>query len=231
VLDGNVLLHESPFGYDEPMRGRYAFVADSPGHMREGIERLGVVLRVANRTMTRVVSAPDRASRVLGLAAAKILGLPFEEWTKEGKTHGLYVAWNLSTVEDGEFLAQAQHYAADRVLFAHAADWVDPFSFAPDVTTFLCQTVTHPYVGGALIAGEGGNVAPAPPDTRSDAELVAEIASTAVSEEGMTKLAQVEAIVSALMNVETEYATGLYRTSGVRLRQRAGSPVSSARFG
>lgn len=31
ILDGTLLLHESPYGHDDPMHGRYAYVSDSAG--------------------------------------------------------------------------------------------------------------------------------------------------------------------------------------------------------
>src|SRR5690606_15178934 len=40
VIDGSILLHESPHGFDAGMNGRYAFVADSASLMREGLDRL-----------------------------------------------------------------------------------------------------------------------------------------------------------------------------------------------
>ena len=48
ALNGSVLLSESPHGYDEPMRGRYAFLQDSPALIRLGIERLRQVLGITN---------------------------------------------------------------------------------------------------------------------------------------------------------------------------------------
>jgi hypothetical protein len=62
AIDGTVLLHESPHGHPDPMRGRYAYVADSPALMREGLERLRAVLGAASIAPASIVAAPDRGA-------------------------------------------------------------------------------------------------------------------------------------------------------------------------
>src|SRR5262249_43259814 len=45
VLTGGLLLHQSPYGFDEPMHGRYAWLADSLPRIATGLERLVKLVR------------------------------------------------------------------------------------------------------------------------------------------------------------------------------------------
>ncbi len=230
VIQGSILLHESPHGHDEPMHGRYAFVADGPGLMREGIERLASVLATRDRPVQQVVAAPDRASRILALAVGERLGLPVVPWS--GAPHGVVVAWTMESVGDPEFYRSMHAHRADQVLFAHASSWVQPFPYAPDVTTYLHQVVTHPFTGGALVADpDGGGVTESPADLRSDEELARVVLDAAVADPSVSGLMSVVQIAKALEGLPSAYAAGLHRVEGLRHRQRAGSPVPSARFG
>lgn len=228
ALNGSVLLSESPHGYDEPMRGRYAFLQDSPELMRLGIERLRQVLAEV-RSPERVVAAPDHASQILAQAVASCLSLPLVPFGKD-VAPGLVVAWNMDAVGDQAFLKAYREHRPGDILFSHVSQWVDPFPYAPDVTTILMQSITHPYTGGALVTGPDRETSRAAPDPRSAAELAAEISSRSEQAESQTAVELPLAIVRALAGVPAEQRLGLFRTDGARTRQRAGSAVQSARF-
>lgn len=225
VINGTVLLHESPHGYEAPMRGRYAFVSDSPGLQREGLERLKAVLSAANAAPARIVSAPGRESWLLGLAASRVLGAPVTPWTPGAERGALVVAWSMEHVPDDAFLSALADHASGSRLFVHASSWVEPFSYAPDVTTLLHQTITHPYTGGALrVDPETNAVRPSEPDTRPDEALVEEVVTAPLTDPSKTTLEHVLAVTRALAG------GGLFTDEGPRLRQRAGGPVLSSRF-
>jgi len=133
-------------------------------------------------------------------------------------------------VGDQAFLKAYREHRPGDILFSHVSQWVDPFPYAPDITTVLIQSVTHPYTGGALVAGPDGATSRAAPDSRSDAELAVEISSCREQAESQTDVDLPLAIVRALASVPAEQGLGLFRTAGARTRQRAGSPVQSARF-
>ncbi|MCA9606757.1 MAG: hypothetical protein KC619_14225 [Myxococcales bacterium] len=231
VLSGSLLLHESPHGYDTPMHGRYAFVSDGPGLMREGIERLGRLLEATGRRPARVVTAPDRDSRVLGLATAKHLGLGCESWKGKAADDTLVVAWNLDTVGDGAFLKALHEHRPGQLLFAHASSWTDPFPYAPDVTTLLFQHATSAYTGGALrVDPATGGVTPAAPDPRTDGVLADEVLAAEITDASATPLEPVVAIAKALAALPEPQRPGFHRTTGRRIHQRAGGPVPSNRF-
>jgi hypothetical protein len=229
VIAGSLLLHESPHGYDEPMRGRYAFVSDSPQLMRLGIARLVRVLD--GRRCARVVSAPDRASRILARAVAGALELPLVDWQAGAPGEGLYVAWNLDAVGDSRFLVDLKLHAPGQILFAHACAWVDPPLYAPDVTTLLYQSITHPYLGGAMVVKPGSQeVERAAPDTRDEETLAGEILARPLDDDSATPVERVLEIVAALDRLPEAQGLSLRRPGGARRRMRAGSPVQSARF-
>ncbi|HWB76217.1 MAG TPA: hypothetical protein VG755_14705 [Nannocystaceae bacterium] len=231
ALDGSLLLHESPYGHDEPMRGRYAYVSDSPGLMREGLERLALVLGAAGSDPPCVIAAPDRASSILAIAAGRILGRAVVPWSPSCGA-GLVVAWNLDTVADQDFLEAMQWHRAGQILFAHASAWVDPFPYAPDVTTLLGQTITHPWEGGALrIDPDTKKAVAAEPDERAPEVLATEIVDApALEESSASSIDLVLTIERALAGLPEADRLGLRRSDGRRLRQRAGSAVPSARF-
>jgi hypothetical protein len=226
VINGSLLLHLSPHGYDEPMRGRYAYVSDSYALIHEGLDRLATALTAAGLAPPRVFALPDRSSRVVALAAAQILGLPCEEWPGDGDTRpGLVVAYDLDKMASGDVLVQLRDHRPGQLLFAHASCWTDPFPFAPDVTTFLYQSSAAPWDGGQLTL-DGASA----PDESPVEELAGRIVSAAGEHESVSTREQLTALAQAARRVPAEAAAGLFRESGPRLRQRAGSPVASARF-
>lgn len=137
----------------------------------------------------------------------------------------------MESVPDDAFLkALATHAPASR-LFVHASSWVEPFAYAPDVTTLLHQNVTHPFAGGALrVDPETNAVTRNEPDARPDEALVEEVLSAPGADESQTSLEQVLTLVKALRDIPAPHRAGLFAERGLRLRQRAGGPVASSRF-
>jgi hypothetical protein len=231
AIDGTVLLHESPYGYEQGMAGRYAYLGDSPALMRTGIERLRGWLDATGRRPLRVVAAPDPASRALALAVARTLAVPSEVWSPGAASSALVVAWDLAAGGDAAFVRALHAHAPGQLLYAHASDWVEPFEYAPDVTAVLYQSITHPFTGGALrVDPQTGKVGPTAPDARGDEALAAEILGAVAEDESAAPLDVAVAVARALEGIDAEHALGADRTSGTRHRQRAGSPVSSSYF-
>ncbi|MBS2033915.1 hypothetical protein JST97_02955 [bacterium] len=230
VISGTLLLHESPDGYEDAMRGRYCFVQDSPGLMKTGLERLQAILPLVGFAPDRVLSAPGRQSQVLARATARLLGLPFMDWQAGLEHTGLVVAWSLESVQDESFWrALHQHHPGAR-LFVHASCWTEPFGYSPDFTTLLYQHITDPWTGGALrMDPETGQLGPAPPDERDSESLAAEVLR-AEPEQSASSPQLLKAVAVALQSLDTEHHPGFLRNHGLRLRQRAGNPVLSNHF-
>ncbi|MCX5744933.1 MAG: hypothetical protein NT062_20790 [Proteobacteria bacterium] len=96
VIAGTVLLHQSPFGFDEPMRGRYAYLVDSIARVATGLRRLAALVR--DLELPCVYAVPGRGGEIIGIAASKLLGLPLAPWPAIGvPTPGLLVAYDLAS--------------------------------------------------------------------------------------------------------------------------------------
>ncbi|MDC0723091.1 hypothetical protein [Nannocystis bainbridge] len=231
VLNGSLLLHESPHGYPDPMHGRFAFLNDSATLQRLGLARLERLLDAVGQRPERILAAPDRASQILAHAAALVLERPLEPWTADAGRPGLVVAWSLDHVGDVAFLRGMRDHAPGRPLFVHVTDWIEPFAYAPDVATLLAQTVLHPFTGGALTY-DAATQQPgrAEPDPREDAELGALVAATPVADDSAAPLERVIEIDRALAGLAADRRPGLHRAGGPRLIHRAGSPVPSNFF-
>ncbi len=231
AINGAVLLHESPHGLDAGMHGRYAWLGDSPGLMREGIERLLTLLQSEAVAVPRVVSAPDRASQVLSAALAAMARVRWSVWTAGDTQPAVVCAWDLDAVGDAAFLQAMRFHAPGQVLFAHVSRWVEPFPYAPDVTTLLAQTATHPYTGGAMrVDPDTGKVAPAEPDPRDTASLAGEITVATITDPSARGLDVPQRVAEACRPLAPDARLGLHRVSGHRARQRAGGPVTSNYF-
>jgi hypothetical protein len=228
VLNGAVLLHLSPYGYEGSMHGRYAYVTDSYARLREGLDRLSITLSTAQIPVTRIFSLPDRGSRILARAAAELFDVPcgdFPEGGDEGR--GLVIAYDLDCAASGGVLERLREHRPGQVLFAHASCWTDPFPFAPDVTTYLYQANVAPWDGGGLMSD---------PDVQGEADestedvLAARIIAATGDHQSVSTDEQLAALVAAARRLRGDTAAGLFRTGGPRLRQRVGSPVWSNRF-
>ncbi|MEZ4411078.1 MAG: hypothetical protein R3A52_32045 [Polyangiales bacterium] len=231
AINATVLLHESPHGLDAGMHGRYAYVGDSPGLMREGVERLLTLLHGEGIAVPRVVSAPDRASQILAAALAATARARWSVWSAGDTQPGVVCAWDLDAVGDAGFLQAMRFHAPGQVLFAHVSRWVEPFPYAPDVTTLLAQTATHPYTGGAMrVDPKTHAVAPAEPDTRDTAALAGEVTVAPITDPSARGVDVPQRVARSCRSLSPDARLGLHRASGHRARQRAGGPVTSNYF-
>ncbi|WP_329088870.1 hypothetical protein OG979_33465 [Actinomadura citrea] len=169
ALGGGVLATISPYGFDDGMTGRYAYTSDSYALCRRTLDRLRLVLDAAGRRPASVGLLPDRSSRILGLATARLFGLPAEPFAPE-RPGALVVAYDLNETDaDG-----LRERTEGQVLFEHASCWTDPPVVSADVTGFLHQVAVAPW-GPQLRVTPGGEPETVPPDERPEAELAAEI--------------------------------------------------------
>jgi hypothetical protein len=115
---------------------------------------------------------PDRSSRILGLAAAQVLGLAARPW-EAGRERTVVVAYRLDDVEP-DLLGRLRPRAPGQVLVEHATRWTDPPPVAADFTTLLHQVVVAPW-GERMRVTEDGAPGTVPPDERPAEALAAEI--------------------------------------------------------
>jgi hypothetical protein len=117
------------------------------------------------------------------------------------------------------------------VLFAHASCWTEPFSYAPDVTTYLYQVNVAPWQGGQMRYDEARkSMVKGDPDEAPVEELAARIVAATGEHESVSTKEQLAALVTAARALTGDAAAGLFRSSGQRVRQRAGSAVRSNHF-
>lgn len=231
VINGTALTHLSPHGYEAPMRGRYAYVSDSYALLREGLERLKLVLEAGELTPTQVVGAPDRSSQILAIAAARLLDLPLEPWPAQDRPSGLVVVYDLDRVQNAEVLTRLKVHAPDQVLFSHASCWTNPFPYSPDVTTLLYQQLAAPWTGESLVVDPETQEVKSAEVKEAPSEAIAELILGAdMDQPSQSTPEELRLLVSAVRAASGELAAGLFRESGTRYRQRAGSVVASNRF-
>lgn len=232
VVTGGLLLHLSPYGFDEGMRGRYAYFQDSPALCLEGLRRLEAVLAAWGTRPDRVFLLDDRDSTILGLAAARVLGLPAEPWpaTSGNDRPGLVVAYDLRKATDPAVQSLYDHRPG-QLLWSHASSWTDESPFAADLTTYLYQYNVSPWEGGGLRRDPETQQTVRTPPAEGPAEELARAVAEATLEPGaLADLPQLVALAQAARAAPGDAAAGAFLSSGHRRRQRTDSPVKSNRF-
>ncbi|MBA3455351.1 MAG: hypothetical protein H0T42_19825 [Deltaproteobacteria bacterium] len=209
VLTGGLLSHRSPYGFDDPMHGRYAWLADSLPRIVTGIDRL--VALVQGLDLPCVYGAPGEDHELLGRAIATRLGIPVAPWPAVGvPAPGLVVFYDLADLSPAN-VAQLLPRRVDQVLYAHASPWTVDSPIAPDVTTLLYQSLVPPWA-----EGEGGG----------DVDM-AGVESALAASPGLDAEEQ-------LVDDPAGWASLVAKTwppePGPRSRLWAGGPVSSSRF-
>ncbi|NNH71484.1 hypothetical protein HLB23_16705 [Nocardia uniformis] len=171
VLTGGYLATLSPYGFTAGMVGRWAYTQDSVERIGQTLDRLALVLAATDRHPRTVALLPGRDDRIVGLAAADLLGIPAVPYTPES-TDTLVVAYDLRTLD--ETLEPTLRERADgRILYEHATCWTTPPLLNADISGFLHQTNVEPW-GESLRIGDNGPET-TPPDERPEAEIAAEI--------------------------------------------------------
>ncbi|HEY5951505.1 MAG TPA: hypothetical protein VIV40_38690, partial [Kofleriaceae bacterium] len=204
VLTGTLLSHQSPFGFDEPMHGRYAWLQDSIARVATGIARLAPLVRALH--VPCVYAPPGRDHEILAQAVAQMIDLPLAPWPAVGvPAPGLVVIYDLAELPPQE-VSRLQQRKPDQIFYAHACPWTHDFPIAPDVTTLLYQILAAPW-----------------DSERSVEDVVAEIASSpGLDAEG----ASADDVARWTALVEKAWPP----LPGQRARLWAGGPVPSNRF-
>jgi len=221
VLTGGLVLHQSPYGFDEPMHGRYAWLADSLPRIATGLERLAQL--VAPLALPCIYAPPGRGHEIVAHAASQRLGIPVAPWPAVGvPAPGLIVMYDLAELPSAE-LGRLIQRRPDQIVFAHASPWTTDSPLAPDVTTLLYQTIVPPWGAHAIVDPETHQVSESAPDDRSVLAIASELAES-------TGLDDTELVADQ----PTRWSALVARTwppePGPRSRLWAGGPVPSSRF-
>ncbi|MFN0252707.1 MAG: hypothetical protein ACKV2T_37885 [Kofleriaceae bacterium] len=220
VLTGGLLLHQSPYGFDEPMHGRYAWLSDSLARIAFGLGRLAMLVRPL--ALPCVYAPPGRANEIVAHAASRTLGIPIAEWPAVGvPAPGLVVVYDLAELPPA-YVAQLVPRRAEQIFYAHATPWTYDSPVAPDVTTLLYQSLIPPW-GEKPVVDPVGGTKHTPHDERPPAEIAANILASAMLDSEELASDQPERWASLV-------SCAWPPTPGPRSRMWAGGPVPSSRF-
>jgi hypothetical protein len=232
VLTGGLLLHLSPFGFEDAMRGRYAYTQDDPGRCLEGIRRLTSVFEAWSVRPARVWLLPDPDSASLGVATAQVLGLPVERWPADGTAEpGLIVAYDLFTLDE-TLIKQLREHRRGQFLWAHASCWTAEPPFAADLTTYLYQRNVSAWGERLRVVNlDTRQTETLPADNRPPPDRAAGLVAAELGAEALEDVPSLVDLAKAAQQVTGKTGLGAFRTEGLRRRQPVGSPVPSNRFG
>lgn len=224
VLSGGLILHLSPHGFDEPMRGRYCYVQDSYEMVREGVERVRACMHTWGAKPQTVVFFPDKHSEVLARALASLEGVQLQQWfagyeAPEGPT--LYVAYDLCRTS-GEFIRTFLERSPDQFLWAHALNWVEDFPITADFNTFMYQYNMAPWEGGGVVVDpdlQGQTIAEDDPATAE--ELTEKVLSAKIADNPVDEMEEFLSFI---------HAVGAPKPGIRRSKYFQGSPVKSNRM-
>jgi hypothetical protein len=224
VITGGLLLHVSPFGFDDGMHGRYAFTQDSVGRCKQGLQLLRAVLQRWDAAPQRVLALPDRDSSILAAAAGTLLGLPVEPYASDRS--GLAIAYDFGRLDESTPDELAEHQPG-QILYAHATCWTDPPPCAPDLTLYLYQTNVAPWDERLTVGPKGAVDVPA--DDAPVAEVAARIVDADVRDDPPEREENTLPELLRWADTIRPLASALVG-EGDRSRMWAGGPVGSSRF-
>jgi hypothetical protein len=221
VLTGGLVIHQSPYGFDEPMHGRYAWLADSLPRIATGLDRLARL--IAPLGLPCIYAPPGRDHEILAHAVGARLGMPVAPWPAIGvPAPGLVVLYDLAELPDGE-VARLIQRRPDQVVFAHASPWTSDSPIAPDVTTLLYQTLVAPWAAHTILDPDTRAVSESAADERPAPAIAAELAAS-------PGLAAAELTADEPDRWAALIARVWPLAPGARSRLWAGGPVPSSRF-
>jgi hypothetical protein len=216
------LLHQSPYGFDDPMHGRYAWLGDSHARIATGLERLAKLAQ--GHALECVYAPPGKSHEIIATAIAKKLALPIVPWPAVGvPAPGLVAMYDLAELAPND-ISRLQQRRENQIVFAHASPWTEDSPIAPDVTMLLYQTIVAPWGETMVVDPQTHEVQTAPPDERAPQEIADVILASPgldAAELEAEQLDRFEALVARVWPLEA---------GPNRSRLWAGGPVPSNRF-
>ncbi len=224
VLTGGLLTHLSPYGFEEGMNGRYAFVQDSGTAFLHGVQRLREVLAAMDERPTTIFALPDRDSEIAAAIVGRVLGMTVRPWPLRGTpAPGLIVAYDLRTAEPSIQVALLRREPG-QILWAHVGCWTETLMVSPDIVTLLAQHVLPPWGEQLRMNDQTGEVEHGPALSGRPADVALKICESEAAhpdDHAMDHPEQLLALAKKLAALPTTRA---------RERWFVGSPVTSGRF-
>lgn len=207
VLTGGIVLVLAPES-DGTLHGRWSTLDDSWQLVREGLERLALVLEAWGVQPACVSPVDGDGHLFLGRATAERLDVPFEP-ALVPESRCLAVRYQHDNVIPGV----AEHWKAQRpgqILWSHALRWTRENIVTPDLVTCLYDRFTPAW----------GDLPPPSEEARSAAILAAE--PDASLQAGRAELVAFARFVGGVRGPD---GTAALRSEGERARWWVGSPV------
>jgi hypothetical protein len=221
VLSGGLVMHQSPYGFDDPMHGRYAWLADSLPRVATALDRLATL--VGPMQLPCVYAPPGRNNEIVGHAAAARLGVPLMPWPAIGTpAPGLIVLYDLADLPAAEVPKLVQR-RPDQVLYAHATPWTVDSPIAPEVTMLLYQSIVPPWGAHLVVDPDTRAVTEGIPDDRAPEAIAVDVLASA-------RLDDTELATEHAEQWHALVARTWPPAAGMRSRLWAGGPVPSSRF-
>jgi len=224
VTTGGLLTHLSPYGFPDPMHGRYAMTQDSHDRIHHGICNLQRITESKGLNVDTVVGLNDRASQITARAAARMLGKPFDSWSGS-EPDCLVVAYDLSSIDLTPYKALRDRKPG-QLLFSHALNWVTFGPIAPDVVTLLYQYNDAPWEPQLRVNANGSGTAYSDPDERATEVIADDIVAADQFDEGDDMEPEPPELSDVLLDAIEPFPAA----SGLREMTWENSPVASARF-
>jgi hypothetical protein len=216
VLNGGVLLHLSPFGFDDGMNGRYAFFQDGVEGIRRDLDALVATLDARGARPARVLHLDEYGSRILAAALGELLSVPVAPWSPGAD--GLTVAYDMDAVELTAELVEGLRTSSP--LFLRSASWTQPPPTPADYLGFLHQVNIAPWGEVMSFDQDSGEMTTSEPSTEPDSTWARRILD---AEPGAHELPQ------DTLEQLTAFAAHVPASRGDMFWE--GGPVRSSRFG
>ena len=230
VTTGGILTMLSPYGYPDPMRGRFAYLQDSYENIRIGLESLKTIVEHKRMKPKCIFALPGRNALIVATAASLVFDLPLEQWPMEDGTGkpGIIVGYDFGELKLN--LEPLSVHRSNQLLFSHAIRWTLGLPIAPDVVTLQHQALIAPWEPGIRIDQESAESGETEADDRA-AELIAkEIAEVEISSDAKDTTMEGEEAPPELSVPFLDVLGAFPRDSGTRQQAWPNSPVKSARF-
>ena len=230
VTTGGILTMLSPYGYPDPMRGRFAYLQDSYENIRIGLDSLKTIVEHKRMKPKCIFALPGRNALIVATAASLVFDLPLEQWPTEDGTGkpGIIVGYDFGELELN--LEPLSVHRSNQLLFSHAIQWTLGLPIAPDVVTLQHQALIAPWEPGIRVDRESAETGKTEADDRAPELIAKEIAEVKISSDAKDVMVEGEEAPPELSVPFLDVLGAFPRDSGTRQQAWPNSPVKSARF-
>ncbi|MCB1955764.1 MAG: tetratricopeptide repeat protein [Rhodocyclaceae bacterium] len=141
VMNGSVLLHLSPYGFDEGMHGRYCYLVDTAEAIHRDLTRLATALNATGARPNLLRAPDDRGSQIVAGALGRLLEVPVV--ALDGGRGGMIVTYDPARATPESLTCIEEDRSA--TLMSRAACWTQPPRRIPEFVGLLHQVLIAPW--------------------------------------------------------------------------------------